>query len=69
MKLYMVSINANEPSKDDVLTYYGTLADYDIKANSENEVRGEAFMKFCEENPNRSHNIDDYAISVGFSGS
>ena len=67
VKKYFVSINANQKSKNDVLTYYGTLADYEIVADGDNKARENVFEIFCQEFPDRSHNINDYTISVGLS--
>ncbi|MBA4142813.1 MAG: hypothetical protein H0X43_07365 [Nitrosospira sp.] len=61
---YKVLITAVEPSIDDHPSFSGVLADYEIETGSEAEARELAFGRFCQENPYRSHNRDDYIISV-----
>lgn len=62
--IYKVLITPVEPSIDDRPNFSGLLADYEIEADSESEAENLAFVRFCEESPFRSHNRDDYTVSV-----
>jgi hypothetical protein len=62
--IYKVLITPVEPSIDDRPNFSGLLADYEIEASSETEAEEVAFSRFCQESPFRSHNRDDYTISV-----
>ncbi|MDN5836005.1 MAG: hypothetical protein L0H12_01480 [Nitrosospira sp.] len=62
--IYKVLITPVEPSIDDRPNYSGVLADYDIEASSNIEAGNLAFVRFCQENPYRSRNRDDYSINV-----
>jgi len=62
--IYKVLITPVEPSIDDRPNFSGLLADYEIEADSESEAGDLAFTRFCQESPYRSHNRDDYTISV-----
>jgi hypothetical protein len=62
--IYKVLITPIEPSIDDRPNFTGVLADYDIEADSEDEAENRAFTRFCQESPYRSHDRDDYTISV-----
>ncbi|SEK38539.1 hypothetical protein [Nitrosovibrio tenuis] len=62
--IYKVLIAPVEPSINDMPNYSGVLATYDIEASSEVVAGDLAFTRFCEENPYRSLNRDDYIISV-----
>ncbi|SCY38757.1 hypothetical protein SAMN05216420_105159 [Nitrosospira sp. Nl5] len=61
---YKVLITPIQPSIEDRPNYSGILADYNIEAASETEAGHVAFIRFCQENPYRSHNRDDYTINV-----
>lgn len=61
---YKVLITPVEPSINDRPNYSGVLADYDIEADSETEAENLAFTRFCQENPYRSQNRDDYTVSA-----
>ncbi|SEA71436.1 hypothetical protein [Nitrosospira multiformis] len=62
--IYKVLITPVEPSIDDRPNFSGLLADYEIEANSKTEAEEMAFIRFCQESPFRSHNREDYTISV-----
>jgi hypothetical protein len=61
---YKVLITPGTPSIDTHPNFTGVLADYEVDANSEFEARDVAFDRFCQENPFRSHNRDDYITHV-----
>jgi hypothetical protein len=62
--IYKVLIVPVEPSIKDEPNFSGVLASYDIEASSEEVAEDLAFVKFCEETPFRSHNRDDYTVTV-----
>ena len=62
--IYRVMITPVEPSIDELPNFSGLLADYEIEADSELEAENIAFDRFCQENPFRSHNREDYTVSV-----
>ncbi len=62
--IYKVLIAPVEPSINATPDYSGLLADYEIEASTETEAENLAFIRFCQENPNHSHNRDDYIVSV-----
>ena len=62
--IYKVLITPVEPSIDDRPNFSGLLADYEIEADSETEAENLAFARFCQESTFRSHNRDDYTVSV-----
>jgi hypothetical protein len=62
--IYKVLITPVEPSIDDRPNFSGLLADYEIEASSETEAEEVAFSRFCQESPFRSHNREDYTVSV-----
>lgn len=63
--IYKILIAPVEPSIDDRPNFSGVLADYMIEADSEAEAESRAFDRFCQESPHRSHNPDDYIITLG----
>lgn len=65
--IYKVLITPVEPSINDGPNFSGILAAYDIEASSESVAGDLAFIRFCEETPYRSHNRDDYTVTVQLS--
>lgn len=65
MPIYVFAINSNKDSLVSENEPANCLARYDIDAPSEKDARGLGFTRFCKENPELSHNINEYTISVG----
>ena len=65
MPIYIFAINANQENPKDKKDHYGCLARYDIEASSGEDARELGFKRFCQENPDRSHNPNDYTTDVG----
>jgi hypothetical protein len=61
---YKVLIAPVERSINDEPNFAGILASYDIEASSEAVAKDLAFTRFCEQTPYRSHNRDDYTVTV-----
>jgi hypothetical protein len=61
---YKVLIAPVEPSINDEPNFSGLLAEYQIEASSEAAAEDLGFVRFCEESPFRSHDRDDYTVTV-----